>query len=308
MAIVKESVSTAGWTGVNDASSLSVTAPSGITTGDQLLAFVGVIDEDGTTFNISTPSGWTSLGEYKNNQSSTNATVSCFVYKKIADAGDEVASNYSWTNSSGEGVGMAAIIYRMSGSGIDSLQIVGDIDNSVNVSNPSFDNSVTPNFANSYLFFVVTACGTNAGDSNADQAIATDNPTWTEDADLANSLFSYFGSGNGAGPKFAAASASRPQTTATGTSSLSFTQVAAFPVGLMVALPPQVPVSISVDAPGTLALSQGGEPTYTLGFVVDIDSPGTLNLSGQDNPVTAQEYEQYTDQNKPSTSWTNQSK
>lgn len=81
-------------------SSLVVTKPSGVAVGDVLYAFA--LGVDGTSHTI-TLSGWTSV-------LADSGAQSYYVFKRIADASDVPASNYTFSYSTTVDVAVAAIL------------------------------------------------------------------------------------------------------------------------------------------------------------------------------------------------------
>jgi hypothetical protein len=74
--------------------SVTVTKPTGLTVGDWLVAYVSTTD--GTSHTIATPSGWTSRGEIGVG-GRNNARYA--VFTKVADSGDVAASNFTISTS-----------------------------------------------------------------------------------------------------------------------------------------------------------------------------------------------------------------
>lgn len=244
MAIVIESSASADWSGVDNNNTKTITKPTGLAVGDLMLAVIGMVDEDSTPLACTPPGSWTTFfNDVGNTASGSNGSLKILCFYKVADSGDAAASNFSFTNTSGEGAGMAGIIYRITGSGNGaSMQYAYDDDNSGGGTTETFTNTLTPAFANGYLFFASVGIDSSGAHTSSGYSITTNNPTWSEDADYGadGSLFGYFGSGNGACPNFAIASASRPETTATGDSSVTLSSNTNFISGVMIFLPPQV--------------------------------------------------------------------
>lgn len=281
MAVTVQSVSTTNYT---SGFSINITKPTGLAVGDLLLAFIS--GTSNATSNINVPSGWTEI------DSSTNGGESWKAMYKVADSSDVAASQFTFTNTDGEYIGGGLL--RIENAAIDfSVKSKQTITNSANgVFNAS---TITPTVANSLILFFVVNLG-NAGTSSG-YAIATDNPTWIEGYD--------FGSAAPATDlSTAVAYANRPQTTATG--NFSYTDpgtVDAF--GFFLALYELVNVTVTIDEPGILTLS-GNEISFTLDNIFTIDEPGTLTLSGNDHTVTGEQKTTWSNDSKPSTTWTNE--
>jgi hypothetical protein len=173
--------------------SLVITKPSGLAVGDLMLA--GIRNDDGGN-GITLPSGWTIL------VSTFNPFSFVYTHYKYADSGDVAASNFTWTAQNS--TIMAGGILRVTGASpvIGSAYLAGA---QTNTASPSFVTGVTPTRANSLLvIFLFSMQNSNA--SMGGYAIATSNPTWTEQFDITMA----------SQESFSAAWAVRPQTTSTG--------------------------------------------------------------------------------------------
>lgn len=283
MSVTVQSVSTTNYT---SASSINITKPTGLAEGDLMIAFIsGTSNSDS---NINVPTGWTSI------DSSTNGGESWKCMYKVADSSDVAATQFAFTNTDGEYIGGGLI--RITNAHIDfSVKSKQTI---LNAANGVFNAStITPALANSLILFFAVNLG-SAGTSSG-YAIATDNPSWTEGYDFGSTapatdlsmVFAY---------------ANRPETTATG--NFSYTDpgtVDAF--GFFMSITELISVTTELDAPGLITFS-GNDVTVSLDYTTPLDAPGTLTLSGNDATISTQEYEVFIESNKPSTTWTNNSK
>lgn len=199
MSAIFQSVSS---TTPTESNSVVISKPTGLEIGNLMIAHLCKVASGVNTIDLS---GWTSVLDV------TNTTVHERVMYKIADSGDVSASDFTFTGS-GTDAFTGGAIYRISGH--DPVTPV-DVSNSGTWSGSSANVAagVTPNFANElFLFLIVGGSGnTNVGTVNS-QAIATDNPSWTEDYDTRFSSSSIC--------LISGAHATRPQVTATG--NLSF--------------------------------------------------------------------------------------
>lgn len=178
---------------------LTITKPTGLAVGNILVA--SIFGSGGG--DVSTPSGWTSLITVNTDYDVSRAR--CFI--KTADASDVAASNFSFSNTFG---GLCyGILSRLSGASFD--QIVTYNRSNSSTSSVSYS-GLTPNYADS-LYLIVSAFA-NGGSSSpyfSSYAMATSNPTWTEQTEY----------DNGGGYASSLASANRNATTATGNISLN---------------------------------------------------------------------------------------
>lgn len=78
-----------------DASSVTITKPTGLAEDDLMIAYVSIFNA-GSDRTITTLAGWTKLTEAN---SSDRRVLAC--YYKIATAGDVAASNFTWSFSGG---------------------------------------------------------------------------------------------------------------------------------------------------------------------------------------------------------------
>jgi len=269
MAVAYESVGTAGWGGVNSASTITITKPTGLAVGDLMVAHIGVNDEDANTGTV-TASSWTSLGTAI--LSDGNGMAGTVVLYKVADSGDVAASDFSFTNGSGEGMGMAGAIYRISGSsGVPVMAGATTGDSS----SPTFTNTITPAVADSLLLFLYTGTDSvGSSQSVSGYAVTTDNPTWTERYDQYGDLFSFFGAGQGVSPLMSGATAPRTAVSATGDSTCSITTSYSYNTGVIVVIPPAISVTVSPAVIEATVSVQ--DPTVAGGATV---SPAVIELT-----------------------------
>jgi len=130
------------------------------------------------------------------------------------------------------------------------------------------------------------------------QAIANNNPTWTE-------RFEIFEDDNN-DSRLAVATATPTSVSSSGNYSAVISS-AAESFGALVVVNDSVSDSISIDAPGILTLS-GNSHTLNYGRQIPIDAPGVLTLSTPEPTTDTQENELWVNDTKPSNTWTNQTK
>lgn len=216
MAVTFQSVQTSTGTGGR-----TVTKPTGTVEGDLLVAHFVSGDSSG---NITAPAGWTLVGS--EDREATTRPQSA-VYYKIA--GSSEGADYTFTPSGSENT--TCSITRITGHHLTSP---------INASNGQVNDAasttctspgVTP-AANCLLLFYGA---TGIGDSSASAyAIATSNPTWTERVDIEAG-----DAANGVGGFLA--TATRPETTATGNATATVTSARS--VGHLIAIAPGADVT-----------------------------------------------------------------
>jgi hypothetical protein len=238
MAVAIASQAASNWALINDGSTdhldITLTKPTGVAVGDLLVA---VISRDIGDFGTDTPpSGWTIL---RTDQNSGAHYVS--IYYKIATSTEVAASDFTFVNAVTLSPNMAAagIIFRITGHSPGTPIWASAADVSIdNTAAPSFSNSITPAIANSMLFIV--ASGYDNNNAIGGYAIATSNPSWTEVLDQT--------ANPGTNMSLSIATATRPEVTATGNSSVTGGDVTTDWVGILFAIPPENSVTVSETA------------------------------------------------------------
>lgn len=285
------SIASFSTTALNQTDTVTITKPTGVAEGDLLLAQV-------TVTAISTePSGWTTI-------TTVNAGAgSVRTYYKVAGAAEP--ANYAWTyseNTTFKGGGIA----RGTGASfapLDSFD-TATVNNDIT---PSFDNEVTPTVANSAILFFIAAAEFQ-GTTSA-YAIVEDDPTWTEVWEI-----------SGATQSMVFAYAVRPEVTATGNSSCTFSGEADS-VGQLVVMKPSVAVSVSADCiVSPFAINQPILPVIIgapLGITSSVINPAFIETPFDWTNVTkhpvsfedsAKSLAVASNISKHSTAWSNQSK
>ena len=174
---VVESVSSAS---TISGGSVTVTAPTGITTGDLLVGFFSAFRPGGTQTSA-LPAGWTDIQA----QSTSGTRLTARAFYKIAELADESATDYTFT-SSGADYCQGAIL-RISGAASGSEITVSEVDYITNNASTSISHTATstPISVNSLAIiyatghdFSITATVTTSGYTSTPSA------TWTERADI----------------------------------------------------------------------------------------------------------------------------
>lgn len=196
MAIAVQTVSTTPFT---EGTNITLNKPTGTQDGDLLIAVWIATD-----FVDSVPSGWT-----QESHSSLGIGYEFYVYSKIASS---EGASWTWgiggTNENRTGMVMR-ITGHLSSSYFDQFDPSSVVSND---NTPTGDNTITPSVANSLVAFVVVSIQAGEAATASGYAIATDDPSWTEQADLFDDVNNHV---------FAVATARRPETSATGFPSCS---------------------------------------------------------------------------------------
>lgn len=245
----------------NSGTTITITKPTGLAVGDLMIAHVGASTSSGGIGEWNQLSGWTRLSSANWYHTSANVGRKEGLQWKVADSSDVSASNFTFTYSTtGSLVGA---IFRITGQRATTEIILG----STSTSPDSFETSspvayacgVTPLVNDSLLMlFILTRNGGNF----ENYSIATSNPTWTEAYD-SNSI--------------ACAYAIRPEITATGDMTISFSE--SDDVGnilQLIAISPAFGVTVSpsvINSTGAVLT-----PTISGGTIV---SPSTITATSE---------------------------
>jgi hypothetical protein len=165
-------------------SSVTITKPTGLTSGDLMVAFLAMYDGASANRTFSTPSGWT-LVTKSTEGSSRLVRTACF--RKVADSGDVAASNFTFSLS-GSASYVSGYLSRITGQ-IASPSITiyeSDDDNTTGGSSFSATTALTPATAtNSLVMFNMACSASSPGSAPTTSAYATTpSMTWTELADI----------------------------------------------------------------------------------------------------------------------------
>ena len=298
MSVAFQTVSTAGWEGKAETETLTITKPSGVVSGDLMVAHIASSSNvSASNITWDAPSGWTSLGTASADSDDGEAQMN--VYYKVA-GGSEGAS-YAWTATNATRWAHGAI-YRIDGQGdVSSIQIAL---NGQTGGTETYTTTVTPVFPDSLLLFLVNAEDNAAAGSVDTYAIATSNPTWTERYDVYGSSDAFFGAGDGDGVA-AGATASRPEKTATGNASCVIASFAINSVCAIVVIPPLTNVTVS---PAVLEIT-ASIPASTVTGTATV-SPSVIEMTASvPAPTVTTAAAKWSNQAKSSApSWSNLSK
>lgn len=274
-----QSVSSAGPITSGDA--ITISKPTGLAVGDVMVA--GIYDrEQGPS--VTPPAGWTS--SVSTGAGSGGRSIVLSVFTKTADASDVSASNFTFTISNSTSANNTlGIIARLSAPGINA----GSTSNALETSgNTVTATGFTPTRSNC-LFLLFAAGGT---DSNVTQAVSTvamasNNPTWTSRATVSQNTAND-------DDTLVLYTATRPEATATGTFTVTMTNSGVQTLATVIlAISPQVNGSITQETKVN-AYAFSPIPETQVDAIVD------------DPTLTEGRYTAWTNETKPSTTWTNE--
>lgn len=175
-------VATSNTASGSSSSSLVVSHPASLATGDEMCLIVGWHDiGGGTNRTITTPSGWTSR------QTASSDLTGMQLFTKTATAGDVSAGSTTLTFSGAYSEARASIL-RVTGAPAGSL-IAGtelDTDAGPTDNTPDYTTAITPNTAESLIVigFVATRTSLTGAAPTISNYRSTPTVTFTEYADL----------------------------------------------------------------------------------------------------------------------------
>lgn len=178
-----------------------ITKPSGTADGDLLVL---VIVNSNYANTCATPAGWTDVNRFQS--SASNRTINVF-YKVASSEG----ADYSITTPNDS----SGFLFRIDGQSSSTPVYVSNAEEASNTLTPSINATITPSISNSLLIMIASSNGQGTPTDIKSHAIATSNPTWVEREELATSTATY--------GIVSIVTASRPETSATGNCSFTFT-------------------------------------------------------------------------------------
>jgi hypothetical protein len=279
------STSSSTWQTVTSGNSLTITKPTGLTSGDVMVAHLSnVVGGSNNADGWDTPSGWTALTSTNQNANS-NSSARLDTFYKVADSSDVAASDFSFVKNGSQGTTVQGNLYRITGVNAVGTFIAASAAVATDDTTPTFANTITPPFANSVLLFLTTvADAAQTTGSVASYAVTTSSPSWTEAYDSVGDIAGHRGLASGA-------YATRPELTATGDSSCTYTNFQQNSIGVIVRIN-TAPIIQSVST-GTWIGRDNGEsititkPTNTTdGDLLVAHLAGADNSSGG-NTITA---------------------
>lgn len=215
-----------------------ITAPTGITVGDLLIAAIFFRTTAEETLTVTAPSGFASI-RINNTQNGVHLQT----WWKIAGSGDAAASSFDFDGS--QTVPRMGGILRINGH--DPTTPINGSNGGVGLGTAMSISGITPSVANC-LLIQTYACVDDALDISS-YAIATDNPTWTEQFEVEDVSAS-------PGTLALAASTARAATTATGNATATISQAEGWS-GQIIAIAP------SAGATSYTLTADGGSFAFT---------------------------------------------
>jgi hypothetical protein len=199
---------------------LAIDKPTGLASGDLMVVFC----DDLLNSTIAPPADWNTIY----NQSDTNQGIKVAVFWKIATAGDAAASTFTFTRTDGTtDYPFSGGMYRITGHHATTPIGANSFAQQGNTATPVYTGVTPP--ANSLLLIYTMKSG---GGTTGSYAIATSNPaSWTEAWDFVAGV-------GGASMLIASAYASRPESSATGNASLTFSNSNYSSGGIIAIQPP----------------------------------------------------------------------
>ena len=257
---------------------LTITKPAGLAVGDWLIA--GITISGFSSPVITAPAGWATIDT---TTFSTGGRTS--IFKKVAESSDVSASDFTFTATANTGgVQVASFLMRISGVGIQSGFVTAAA-----TGTSGSTGAMTPTRINNLMLIITASAST--GDftppTSSGYQIATNNPTWTERADVGSGSSSYMAT-------IAVATASRPEITSTGAASFTLSESKNLSVSLL-SLGSVVSGSIT---PETKVNIYALNPIPKTGLDIIVTEPDEV-IS---NPAI------WVNDTKPSTTWVNEQK
>ncbi len=267
---------------------ITIAKPTGLAVSNLLVAHLSVFTSNGKGVTFTIPSGWARLQNQSQVWGGTNK-LGIDVLHKVADSSDVAASTFTFNGLADTG-GITGALSAFSGDYNHAAPFGASnhAETAVAGSPKSLDAHITPTKASSFLLGLITMDGT----SNITAfSVATSNPTWTERYDVSRS-----------GPTSATTkyTATRPETTSTGNSSITNGGLNAM-CHVLASIEPTIPVTVAPTVFNIIDTLTA--PT------IKIKSHITATVLAIINTVVAPfNVAKWKNKNKPSTTWTDQTK
>ena len=222
MAVVVQSVSAAA-VNASVGTSIVITKPTGLAVGDLMIAFVGGPSD----YNVNTATNWNGLTQ---GQSVEGNQLTMKAQWKIADAADVLLATFAFTVDAGSG--LTGFMLRIDGHDPTTpINAQSCVISNTDTDTPSLASTITPTVANC-LIILSTWVGDNQR-TYSSWTIATSPPTFDEHVDSAGAV-----AGTSRNMSMGCASGVRPETTATGNSTVTLSGTGARFVGAQIAVAP----------------------------------------------------------------------
>ncbi len=155
--------------------SVTITKPTGLAVGDLMLAYITCTA--GSTFTLTTPSGWSVVRDR-----STSGARKFAVFSRVATSGDVAAADFNFANSGVTGA-FVGVLVRCSGVAAGSEITTSEIDEQATTSTPSFTGASTPATDTSLVLMSISGFD-QSGQPTVSGYASTPSRTWTEIADV----------------------------------------------------------------------------------------------------------------------------
>lgn len=257
----------------------TVVKPTGLAVGDLMICQLVMIgDTDVATWST----GWTLIE--KKIDTNTSPDQYSELRWKIAESGDVSGSDVTIITSYSVGGTSMAHLLRITGH--SPLGVITEASAlEATSATPSYANTITPGSGNEDSLIIIFTNAYGASITTSGYAIATSNPSWTEQYDESNG-----------GTSVACAFANRPQITATGNTSLTYSGSTSSICQILAVRPARTTTtSDTVTDTDSVAITSGYSTSQS-DTVTDTDS------------TTATKGQGWTNDTKSVSSWTNKQK
>lgn len=254
----------------------TISKPTGTASGDLLVALLS-----GTDAVVTPASGWTLIRNSAGGPGELNS------YYKIA-GGSETA-NYTWTTDGSGSGNVGGVILRISGFSANEPINSSASGAQSNTATPSIAGAaVTPSYAESLFIMWWGQTNDETNDPKySDEAIATSNPSWTEQQE--SSSATTLG--------FVCATATRPEITATG--AVSATSTGGADADHSVQMIVINPIQNATATPSSIAVTATVQtPTISVGVSITVSA---ITVTATVNTPSTSTYLTWTPETKSST-------
>lgn len=163
-------------------SSLVITKPTGLASGDLMVAMLALYDISDNNRSWSTPTGWT-LATNSSTGVGTELVRTASFYK-VADSGDASATNFTFSVSGSVGY-VSGYLSRVTGANSTPIPVSeSDEDGSLGSTTVSYTTALTPTISDSLVLTSFAGSDSSAGVETVSSYSSSPSATWTERADI----------------------------------------------------------------------------------------------------------------------------
>lgn len=282
-----------------NSSSIVITKPTGLQEGDLMVAFIAFSHFGSSGQTINTPSGWTAIQGRNENR------VVFSSYYKVANSGDVAASNFTFTFSTTVDQSSGSI-HRISGFASTLIIQDSEIDSdlapgSVNI---SFTGDSIPLSSESlYLIGFAYADQSTGSNFTASNFISTPTISWTEDVDVSVQE----GGAGGIAHGHCVASGTLTGTAQITQYGVTLSQIPdRASIGILVII--NSPQNVTADIPHLAITPTIDGLTAAVNVAPDVSHLAITPTINGVEATNSSDRTQWTNQTKPSTTWTNSDK